>query len=126
MWTWQEDQEAPREEWLVLRIGQRGKYIYALSNAPADTPLPRLAELICSRYFVERVIQDAKEECGWDEFQAKKYQAYQHHQALTACALWFIAKAKLKWAEQWRRDPALQHELEIEVLPVSTFPGQGA
>lgn len=117
VWTWQEHQEAPREEWLILRIDQRGEYTYALSNAPADTPLPSLAELICSRYFVERAIQDAKEECGWDEFQAQKYQAYQHHLALTACALWFIAKEKLKWAEQCRRDPALQRELEIEVLP---------
>jgi hypothetical protein len=101
----------------VLRIDQRGEHTYALSNAPVDTSLPRLAELICSRYFVERAIQDAKDECGWDEFQAQKYLAYQHHVALTACALWFIAKEKLQWAEQCRRDPALQRELEIEVLP---------
>ena len=117
VWTWQAGQETPREEWLILRIDQRGEYTYALSNAPENTPLPRLAEFICSRYFVERAIQDAKDECGWDEFQAQKYLAYQHHLALTACALWFIAKEKLKWAEACRRDPNLQHELEIEVLP---------
>ena len=117
VWTWQAGQTEPRQEWLTLRIDARGEPTYALSNAPEDTPLPRLAEFICSRYFVERGIEDAKDECGWDEFQAQKYRAYQHHLALTACALWFIAKEKLKWAEKCRRDPALQSELEIEVLP---------
>ncbi len=117
VWTWQTGQEAPREEWLILRRDTRGEYTYALSNAPADTSLPRLAEAICSRVFVERAIEDAKDECGWGEFQAQKYQAYQHHLALTACALWFIAKEKLTWAVQCHRDPTLQRELEIEALP---------
>jgi SRSO17 transposase len=117
VWTWQAGQATPREEWLILRIDQRGDHTYALSNAPEDTPLPHLAAFICSRYFVERAIEDAKDECGWDEFQAQKYLAYQHHLALTACALWFIAKEKRNWAEACRRDPALQQELEIEVLP---------
>jgi SRSO17 transposase len=117
VWTWQAGQTEPRQEWLTLRIDARGEHTYALSNAPEDTPLPRLAEFICSRYFVERAIEDAKDECGWDEFQAQKYRAYQHHLALTACALWFIAKEKLKWAEECHRDPTLQSELEIEVLP---------
>jgi len=32
-----------------------------------------LAWLKCQRYFVERAIQDAKSEVGWDELQARKY-----------------------------------------------------
>jgi SRSO17 transposase len=117
VWTWQAGQTEPRQEWLTLPIDARGEHTYALSNAPEETLLPRLAEFICSRYFIERAIEDAKDECGWDEFQAQKYRAYQHHLALTACALWFIANEKLKWAAACRRDPALQSELEIEVLP---------
>jgi SRSO17 transposase len=117
VWTWQSSQSAPRQEWLILRIDQKNEHTYALSNAPEHAPLSLLAELICSRYFVERVLEDAKDECGWDEFQAQKYLAWEHHTALTACALWFIAKQKLKWAAECARDPDLFQHFQIEVLP---------
>jgi len=64
------------EEWLVIRHEGGYRYSYALSNAPADTSLDRLAWLKCIRYFVERANQDAKSEAGWDELQARKYQAW--------------------------------------------------
>jgi len=76
-----------------------------------------LAELLCGRYFVERVIQDSKDEVGADEFQAQKYLAWEHHTALTACALWFIATTKFDWAKDCQRDPELAQQLELEALP---------
>ena len=117
VWTWQTGQLTPRQEWLIMRIDQKNEHTYALSNAPENAPLSLLAQLICSRYFVERVLEDAKDECGWDEFQAQKYLAWQHHTALTACALWFIAKQKLKWAAECARDPDLVQHFQIDVLP---------
>jgi hypothetical protein len=117
VWTWQSGQTEPRREWLILRIDRKGEHTYALSNAPEDVLLPQLAQMICSRFFVERVIQDAKDECGWDEFQAQKYLAWEHHVALTACALWFIAKEKFKWGVACARDPELIEQFEIQVLP---------
>jgi SRSO17 transposase len=117
VWTWQAGQNSPRQEWLIIRIDQSNEYTYALSHAPASASLDQLACLICSRYFVERSIQDAKDECGWDEFQAQKYNAWSHHLALTACALWFIAKEKLKWGAECERDPELIHQLDVQVLP---------
>ncbi len=117
VWTWSEKQPEPREEWLIIRRESNGEHTYTLSNAAADVPLSQLVEPGCSRYFVERTIQDGKEECGWDEFQAQKYPAWEHHTALTACTLWFIAKTKLKYALQHERDPDLIQQLEVEVLP---------
>jgi len=117
VWTWQSGQTEPRQEWLILRIDRKGEHTYALSNAPEEVPLPQLAQMICSRFFVERVIQDAKDECGWDEFQAQKYLAWEHHVALTACAQWFIAKEKFKWGVACDRDPELIEQFEIQVLP---------
>jgi SRSO17 transposase len=117
VWTWTKSESEVREEWLIIRIERNGDRTYTLSNAPADMPLERLAEGVCGRYFVERVIQDAKDENGWDEFQAQKYRGWEHHTALTACALWFIAQTKLSWAEDAARDPELAHQLEVEVLP---------
>jgi SRSO17 transposase len=117
VWTWRKGAHQAREEWLLIRIERNGDHTYVLSNAPLDTPLRRLADWSCGRYFVERALQDAKDEQGWDEFQAQKYLGWAHHTALTACALWFIAQTKLAWAEECARDPHLRQQLEVQLLP---------
>lgn len=117
VWTWKKGAQSAREEWLIMRIERNGDHTYLLSNAPQEASLQSLAEGSCGRYFVERAIQDAKDELGWDEFQAQKYQGWAHHTALTACALWFIADTKLDWAVETLRDPQLIQQLELEVLP---------
>jgi SRSO17 transposase len=119
VWVWDEKQPnlAPYQEWLAMRIESNGDRTYAFSNAPEDASLQSLAELLCGRYFVERVIQDSKDEVGADEFQAQKYLAWEHHIALTACALWFTATTKLDWAKDCQRDPELAQQLELEALP---------
>ena len=71
----------------------------------------------CQRSFTERTCEDAKTEIGWDEFQAQKYRAWEHHVALTGLAVWFVAQTKLAWAQAYARDPALARQLEVEVLP---------
>lgn len=118
VWTWVFDSgDEPRPEWLIVRVESNGDHIYVLSNASENLPLKQLAEACCSRYFVERMIQDAKQENGWGDFQAQKYLAWEHHTALTACALWFIAQTKLSWAAKYPRDPSLIQQFELQVLP---------
>jgi hypothetical protein len=82
------------EEWLVMRREADGKDSYALCNAAADTAKEVLAWWKCQRYFIERSNQDAKSELGWDELQARKYLAWEHHLALTVLAAWFVAQTK--------------------------------
>ena len=105
------------EEWLFMRREPDGKLSFSLSNAPADTPLSQLALWRCQRYFAERTFQDAKSEAGWDELVARKYRAWQHHTALDALALWFVAETKLDWLKHYPRDPELARQLEVEMLP---------
>jgi len=69
------------------------------------------------RYFVERAIQDAKSEFGWDEFQAVKYRAWEHHLALTILASWFIAETRLDWMQDHPQDPTLLDHYATDVLP---------
>jgi SRSO17 transposase len=114
VWTIRDGQLT--EEWLVIRH-EGHRYSYALSNAPADTPLDRLAWLKCIRHFVERANQDAKSEAGWDELQAQKYRAWEHHLALNVLATWFIAQTKHEWAQKYPRDPGLAQQMQLEVLP---------
>jgi SRSO17 transposase len=116
VWTVSAGQVLP--EWLVIRKERSGTYRYALSNAPQTTSVEQLAWWKCQRYFVERSNQDAKSELGWDEFQAQKFPAWQHHVACTVLACWFVAQTKLEWAQTYARDPELAHAFEVEVLPM--------
>ena len=109
--------QRPRAEWLVIRRNSDGDCSYTLLNAPTDTPQAWLIAWSCRRYFAERTFEDAKTEIGWDEFQAQKYRAWEHHLALTAAALWFVAQTKWAWTQMYTRDPALARQLEVEVLP---------
>jgi SRSO17 transposase len=115
IWTIRDDELA--EEWLVIRHENAERYTYALSNAPADTTLERLAWLKCVRHFIERSNQDAKSEIGWDELQAQKFRAWEHHLAMTIMATWFIAETKYDWASTYARDPQLSQELQVKALP---------
>jgi SRSO17 transposase len=116
VWTVAEG-KMPRAEWLVIRRDAEGDCSYTLLTAPAATPAPHLIAWSCQRYFTERTFEDAKTEMGWDEFQAQKYRAWEHHVALTGLALWFVAQTKLEWAQAYARDPDLARQLEVEVLP---------
>jgi SRSO17 transposase len=116
VWTIHEGK--PIQEWLVVRRRESdGSCSYSVSNASPNTPLKRLAWLKCMRYFVERSIQDAKSELGWDELEAQKYLAWMHHLALTILALWFVTQTKIELEKQYAHDPALLEQLEVDVLP---------
>ena len=116
VWTLTQDMQV-RAEWLVIRRDLSGRLTFVLLNDPPDTPAEALIQASCHRYFVERAYQDAKSELGWDDFQARKYSAWEHHMALTAAALWFVTNIKLEWQQTYDRDPELLHQLELEVLP---------
>src|SRR5204863_7187378 len=116
VWTVPADQAA-RAEWLVIRREADGDHVYTLLNAPTDTTALSLIEWSCQRHVTECTFQEAKDDLGWDEFQAMKYLAWEHHLALTALALWFITQTKLEWRTTYARDPELAHELEVQVLP---------
>jgi hypothetical protein len=103
--------------WLVIRRDLGGKLSFTLLNDPPDTAPEVLIEASCQRHFVERVLEDAKSELGWDDFCAQKYLAWEHHTAMTAAALWFIAQLKLDWKQRFQRDPQLNQVFKLEVLP---------
>jgi SRSO17 transposase len=106
-----------RQEWLLIRRNTK-QITYALSNAAPTTDLLTMAQRKSQRFFIERTNQDAKSELGWDEFQAIKYRAWQHHLALTILASWFVTETKLDWAQQFARDPHLLKQYELDVLPI--------
>jgi SRSO17 transposase len=114
VWTLRDGK--PSAEWLVVRRDSDGDCRYALGNAHAETPLEKLAWMQTQRYFVERSIQDAKSEMGWDQLQAQKFRAWEHQLALTVLASWFVAQTKLEWKQRFPRDPELNGELAVDRL----------
>lgn len=116
VWTLRDDGRVVAETLLLRRDGKH--ITYTLTNAPLVTPLEQMARRKSQRYFVERAIQDAKSEFGWDEFQAVKYRAWEHHLALTILASWFIAETRLDWLQDHPQDPALLEQYKTDVLPV--------
>jgi SRSO17 transposase len=105
-----------RQEWLLIRKDP-GQITYVLSNAPETISLEQMAWRKSQRYLIERSNQDAKDELGWDEFQARKYRAWEHQLALTILAAWFIAETRLDWQQRFKQDPDLLVQYEVEVLP---------
>ncbi|MBM3189936.1 MAG: IS701 family transposase, partial [Chloroflexi bacterium] len=51
--------------------GQPGDRQWYYSNLPADTPLERLVTLAHARWIIEQFYEDAKGECGLDQYQGR-------------------------------------------------------
>ena len=79
------------ETWLIIRQNEDEDTLkYQLSNAPADTPVERLAEMSASRYWIERAFQDAKSEVGMADYQIRGWQGWHHHMTMTFLAMFFL------------------------------------
>ena len=65
---------------------------YFLSNAPADTPVAVLLHVAFSRWHIEREIQDAKGQVGFDHFEVRRYQALISHMTVSLVSLLFLAR----------------------------------
>ena len=79
---------------VTREIGAPATIKYSLSNAPEQTSLQRLAYLQRQRYWVERAFQEAKNEAGMDEYQARSWHAWHHHMALVMMALLFLLRER--------------------------------
>lgn len=91
---------------------------YSLSNAPVSTSLSRLAYMQRQRYWVERAFQEAKNEAGMDEYQARSWQAWYHHMALVMMALLFLLRER----QLQREKLPLLSAGDIKVLLARTLP----
>lgn len=92
-----EGKDCAARKWQLLvtrEIGDSGTVKFSLSNAPLSTSLQRLVYLQRQRYWVERAFQEAKNEAGLDEYQARSWQAWYHHVALVMMALLFLLRER--------------------------------
>jgi SRSO17 transposase len=92
---------------LVLRRDLDGSDTkYYLSNAPADTPLLRLAQVGAMRGPVETEFQTEKGETGLDEYEVRTWLGWQHHITMALLAGAFLLSLQLDWGEKAAPDHA--------------------
>jgi SRSO17 transposase len=118
LWVWFSEEGLPsgRERLLVRRsLGQKAEIKYQRSNAPAEIPLQKLAEVRGSHWSVEQSFEAGKGECGLDEYETRGWVGWHHHSALSLLALAFLAlqrrrlgekRAAADGARSWRRSRA--------------------
>jgi SRSO17 transposase len=97
IWAWDGEEERPRCWHLIVRreVGSVKTVKYSFSNAPADTPQLRLAQMQGQRYWVERAFEDGKGECGLADYQALGWRAWHHHVTMVMLAMLFIAEQRV-------------------------------
>jgi len=81
-----------RTVWLVIKrtLGAAPSYAYAISNAPASTPLSTLVWLSGLRWAVEQCFEEGKTELGMAHYEVRKYAGWHHHMLMTMLAHFFL------------------------------------
>lgn len=91
-----------RDAWLIARrsLNDPTDIAYYLSNAPADTPLLKLAQVASTRYTVEQCIEEAKGETGLDEYEVRHWHSWHRHITLSMMAHAWLASVRYKATEK--------------------------
>jgi SRSO17 transposase len=90
------------EAWLIARrsIGAPTELAYYLSNAPANTPLLKLAQVASTRYTVEQCLEEAKGEAGLDDYEVRYWHSWHRHITLSMMAHAWLASVRCKATEK--------------------------
>jgi SRSO17 transposase len=96
VWLWDGNESKARKWHLIVRreLNSKEKFKYSLSNAPEVTAVPKLAYMQAQRYWVERPFQDAKNECGMGDYQARGWPAWHHHMTMVMLAMLFMLQQR--------------------------------
>lgn len=120
-----ESRQSEARCWHVIvtrELGSVNTTKYSFSNAPEDTSLQRLAYIQRQRYWVERIFQDAKNEAGMDEYQARSWMAWYHHTALVMMAMLFLLRERLEQSD----DLPLLSARDVKILLARVLPRRDA
>ena len=98
VYVW-DGRSAEAGKWYLIAtqtLGKNPKIKISLSNAPESTELATLAWMQLQRFWVERVFEDAKSECGMADYQVRKWSAWHHHMALVMMAMLFMLTLRMQ------------------------------
>lgn len=81
------------EGWIVAERpvpGEDGEHKWYYANLPATTLLHRLVTIAHSRWLIEQFYEDAKGECGLDDYQGRRWDGFHRHLALVMLTYSFL------------------------------------
>jgi SRSO17 transposase len=87
------------EGWLIGERplpGERGDAKWYFSTLPADTSPTRLLAVAHQRWVIEQFYEDAKGECGLDDYQGRRWDGLHRHLALCMLAYSFLQHHRLQ------------------------------
>lgn len=100
VWTWERRRDTQaRERLLIVRQDRDGSFKYTLSNLPAGKSWSYYAWVQAQRFWIEHAFCEAKSQLGMAQYQVRVWKGWHHHIALTALALLFSAKLRLRMKE---------------------------
>ncbi len=90
--------------WLLIRrsLGNEPELKDYVSNADADTPLPTLALVACTRCRVEEFFEDCKSYLGMTQYETRSWVGWHHHMALVGLAHLFVTLARKRLPKKCR------------------------
>ena len=77
---------------ITRNVLKRNEVKFFLSNAPEGIPVETLLLVAFSRWRIERMFEDTKDELGMDHFEVRKYGSIQRHLVLTGVSHLFLAE----------------------------------
>ena len=87
------------EGWLIGEKplpGEEGECKYSFSNLPADMRLEQLVPLVRGRWPIEQFYEEAKQECGLDDYQGRRWDGLHRHLALVMLAYSFLMSERMR------------------------------
>jgi SRSO17 transposase len=96
------ENKLPGEEtWLIIRKDEgENETKYQFSNAPEETSVERLGQMSCSRYWIERALQDGKGTAKMADYQVRGWTGWHHHMVMTLLAMLFILGLQVEFGEK--------------------------
>lgn len=93
-----QDKLPGKECWLVIRKNENETETkYQFSNAPIDINIEKIGKMSCSRYWMERALEDAKGDVGLADYEVRGYIGWNHHVAMVLMAMMFLLEMQDKW-----------------------------
>ena len=90
------------DAWLIARrsISDPTEFAYYLSNAPADTPMLKRAQVAATRCTVEQSIEEAKVGNDLDDYEVRYWHSWHRHITLSMMAHAWLASVRCKVTEK--------------------------
>jgi hypothetical protein len=92
--------------WLLARrsVTDPTDVAWYLSNAPLGTALATLARVAATRFTIEQLFEEAKDDVGLDQYEVRTWPAWHRHITLAMMALAWLASVRLALEQT---DPAV-------------------